>query len=287
MAARSAWCVAMLVAATTASLIAPTGRMRSAFRHSSPVMAHHNADEPKWVRRLFDQLDGAEELARRGGTVSDVIKQAKRVATKASTDVREQMQAAEARAVAAEDARDAATARAAAAEREETRAMEELAAMKRELADAKAALDSYKKQAADALGELDDAYEFEQNKVAKMLKQLQEQARLLSLAEGESKKAAAAEAAAKAEAAALSKAKRAVSDSEQALLEERDRLEGCLVDARTQRDEALCRARAAEARIGRKRKAMRRLAAQSAEHVRTTASRLRKLAAELSQSRME
>ena len=71
------------------------------------------------------------------------------------------------------------------------------------------------------------------------------------------------------------------------LLEERDRLEGCLVDARTPRDAALCRARAAEARIGRKRKAMRQLAAQSAAHVRTTASRLRKLASELSQSRME
>ena len=234
-----------------------------------------------WAENLITELEGAADLAQRGGAISDVLRKAKQAAAAGAQAAREadeemnaRLKAAEERAAKALKERDVANARATAAEASITRASEALEESKRQLAEAESTLDRYKKAAAEEMGRLDDAFEFEQDRVRNLQKALEEQKRALKEAQTESKLANAREATASAEAAA---SKREKSEVELRLEEERQLLEGCLVDARSERDALLCRALVAESKIGRKRRAVRNLVSASAERIRKIPNQLRSL----------
>jgi chromosome segregation ATPase len=200
-------------------------------------------NQADWTEQLLSELEDAASLAQRGATISDVLRDAKaaaergaKAAKKADAEVRAKLQSAEERAARAFAERDAATARATVAEAARTVASDTLKDMEHQLATAEEALERTKKQAAQALGELDDAYEHEQDRVQAMRVALEEQKRALKKAEREAKLAAARAASTAADVNAV---KREKSEVEIRLEEERMILEGCLLDANSERDALL------------------------------------------------
>jgi len=229
-------------------------------RLALPGRASCIKSQADWASKLIDELEDAAKLAQRGGAISDVLRKARSAAAtgaeaakEADKEMTRRLAVAEERAAKALMERDAANARATAAESAMTQASDALKETERALAEAEANLDRYKSEAAAAMGQLDDAYEFEQDRVNALRKALEEQKRALKEAKRESQLAAAREASASADAANV---KREKTEVELRLEEERQLLEGCLVDAKSENDALLCRALVAEARIGKKRRAV-------------------------------
>lgn len=234
-----------------------------------------------WAENLIRELEGAADLAQRGGAISDVLRQAKTAAAvgaeaarQADKEMKAKLVAAEEKTARAYSERDAAIARASAAEAATSRATEALAETEQALAEAKGNLETFKKEAAKEMGKLDDAFEFEQNRVAALERALKEQKRALKQAQTEAKLAAAREASASANAAATDRERTEV---ELLLEEERKLLEGCLVDARTERDALMCRLRIAEQKVGVKRRAVRNFVAGTTSRLRKLPSQIRSL----------
>lgn len=257
-----------------------------------PSQNHIRMNQAGWTDALISELEDAATLAARGGTVSDVLHKAREAAIAGAQAAREadakmssKLRAAEQRASRALVERDAAVRQAARAEAARTTAADALTEMEQALAKAEGALERTKQEAALALGKLEDAHEFEQDRVRAMRMEIEEQKRALKKAEQEARRAAARQATSSADVASL---KRERTEMEKMLEEERLVLEGCLLESQNERDalqsglheahkerEALlCRALVAEARIGRKRRAVRNLVSTSASSVRKLGSRL-------------
>ena len=229
---------------------------------------------PEWTQKLLKELENAASMAERGATVSDVLKQAKLAAdegAKAAAEDRavlsQRVADAESRAAKALRERDDSIARAAAAEDGLAKSKSELDNLRNELSSAQDNLDQLKKDAAEEMGRLDDAFEFEQNRVMQLKREMQMAEMALAKAEKEKKLANLREASAAADAEASAREKTAV---ELALEEERIQLEGCLVDAQSAQELALCRASEAEneldllrLRVGRKRRVVRNAVRES------------------------
>jgi len=241
----------------------------------------------QWVEKLMLELDDAAELAKRGGTISDVLKKASAAAAEGAQAAKDanarmaaKLQAAEARAATALQERDAAMARVDAAEAARMQASEALEETERQLAEAEERLEQQRREAGEAMGELDEAFEFEQDRVAAMRQALEETKKALKKAQKESELARAREASAT---AATSAVEREKTEVELRLEEERQLLEGCLVDARSDNEALLCRALVAEQRIGRKRRAVRKFMDEAPSRIRKFTSRLRDIKLDLPQ----
>ena len=239
------------------------------------------ASHEDWAEKLIDELEGAAELAQRGAAISDVLRQAKAAAAagaeaarEADKEMKAKLRAAEEKTAQAMAERDAAITRASAAEAATSRASEALAETEEALKEARDKMEAYKKEAAKVMGQLDDAYEFEQDRVAKLQQALEENKKALKAALTEAKLAAAREASAAANVEASNREK---SEVELKLEEERKLLEGCLVDARTENDALLCRVRIAESKIGRKRRAVRNFMSDTTSRLRKLPSQIRSL----------
>jgi len=243
------------------------------------TMSQNSNPHINWTERLIVELEAAEDLAQRGAAVSDVLRAAKKAAEAGAEQAKQEDAKLKAKLIAAEERtvkalaeRDAAIARVAVAEDARSQAAQAVDDMKSQLAAAEDKLERQKKEAALAMGELDDAFEFEQDRVAAMRQALEDQKRALKKAEKEAKLAKARESSANADAASV---KREKTERERCLEEERLLLEGCLVDAENEKDMLLCRLVAAESKVGRKRRAVRSLVTDTASTFRKLASQLR------------
>lgn len=229
--------------------------------------------------------------------MSDVLRDARQAAARgahatkeATAEMSQRMRSAEERAAKAIAERDAAMSRVAAAESARLETSNTLKDMERKLASAEETLERQKREAAHVLGQLDDAYEFEQQRVQAMRQLVEEQKRALKKAEREANLAAAREATASADAAAV---KREKTEVETRLEEERlllqgslNEVQGSLATVQGERDALMFRALAAEAKVGRKRRAVRSFVSASSSRLRRVASRLHSLRGDIVRGRL-
>lgn len=227
--------------------------------------------EADWAERLDKDLGEAADLARRGGAVSHALLKAREAANEASSAAWESKTAMETEIQAAKDAAARALLEADAAKKRAERAEKAEAAASDALAKVKAELKQGKKEASDIVLQLDDAFERTQDSLRRAQQALKETEERAVRAEERAEKALAgqpsiiAAAVESAVSVAVSEAVgEAVGEVEEKARKQLEELEGCLVDAVTERDANLCRAITAEealtvanARIGRKRRMMR------------------------------